>query len=393
MKKTILFLLGFICLCTIVIIPACKKSSSNDTQNPPDVIIGNLTLPGKPYDYATQNYPAYISAIKLLSPDFDNTPANNPITNDGATLGRVLFYDVNLSVNNTISCASCHKQSMGFTDGDAFSKGFAGGLTTRNSMSLTNLRFYAPKKMFWDFRANNLEEQVLMPIQNHVEMGITDLNALTQKLSKIAYYPTLFKAAFGSETITSDRMALALAQFLRSIVSFNSRYDESQAKNFSDFTQSEKNGKALYARTCAECHSGYGTFNDKPNDPFLGISVPSQDKDKGTGFGNNGLDLVYADKGIGAIDPALAGQTFFKVPTLRNIALTAPYMHDGRFKSLEEVLDFYSDGVKNNPDKGIQIPSGGFHFSAQEKADIVAFLKTLTDTKLAGDIKYANPFH
>ena len=240
---------------------SCKKenNSNEPTPGPGEHPVPNNpsapNLPGTLYDYVgtRNNMPPYMQAFMNANPGLDNTPAGNPITNAGATLGRVLFYDKSLSVNNTKSCGSCHHQDKAFTDGVAQSEGFEGKVTRRNSMPVVNLRFFRLATMFWDMRAKDLETQTLMPIQDHIEMGMPSLAALETKLSGISYYPPLFKAAFGSEAVTSDKIARALSQFLRSIVSFNSKYDHGVATQFSNFTPAEKNGlRLLQVDFCTE---------------------------------------------------------------------------------------------------------------------------------------------
>ncbi len=181
-----------------------------------------LRLPDSPYSYVALDLPAHFNT--RAARQFDNMPANNPVTDHGATLGRVLFYDTRLSVNNTIACGSCHLQSRSFVDSRRFSKGFEGQLGDRNAMSLVNLRFYPRGRFFWDERARNLEEQVLMPIQSRTELG-QDVTRLTEILAQDAHYPELFRRAFGDSTITRDRLAKAIAQFLRALVSYQSKYD------------------------------------------------------------------------------------------------------------------------------------------------------------------------
>lgn len=210
------------------------ETSDKQTDNPVHSS-SPLNLPATPFDYATyadDDLPAHFrtdaNGGSDNTVDSDNTPANNPVTNAGATLGRVLFYDKSLSINDAVSCASCHKQSLGFSDVAVLSEGFQGGLMARHSMSLANNRFYQSGKFFWDERANTLEEQVLMPIQDGVEMGM-DLETLIIKLVQLDYYPALFNDAFGSEDITSERISLALAQFNRAMVSYQSQYDAALA--------------------------------------------------------------------------------------------------------------------------------------------------------------------
>lgn len=365
---------------------ACKKDKEDVITPIPDPVpAGNPKLPTNPFNYAgvLDNMPAYYKTILNANPTFDNTPSDNPVTNDGATLGRVLFYDKALSVNNTTSCGSCHHQDKAFVDGLALSKGFNGGTTRRNSMAIANMRFFTGKKMFWDGRAATLEVQVMKPITDNIEMGMPSLTELETKLAAKSYYGPLFQKAFGSSAITSDRISKALAQFIRSIVSFNSKFDQGQASNFSNFTAQELNGLQRVNATCGECHTDHTTFGTT-NPPTFLFSNPN--------FVTNALDLVYTDNGVGEItgDPRQNGT--FKIAALRNIELTAPYMHDGRFTNLEQVLTHYQSGVKNHPNLGFLPPAGGFGYSDAIKADMIAFLKTLSDQTLVTDPKYSDPF-
>jgi cytochrome c peroxidase len=373
-------------LSALFVFLACKKDSSSDTNDP--AVTAVLNLPSSPFNYANIALPAYLNSPPIQGQI--NTPADNPISDNGATLGRVLFYDKNLSANNTISCASCHKPELGFSDTALKSKGFNGGLTGRNSMALINARFYTPGSFFWDQRAATLEAQVITPIQDLVEMGMT-LPALETKLSTLDYYPPLFKKAFGDGTINSDRISKALSQFVRSIVSYKSKYDAGRAAFpanpapapnavFPNFTAQENRGKELFllpTSGCAACH-GTETF------------VAPTEK-------NNGIDMNTTDRGFGAVSNNTNQDATFKVTSLRNVELTAPYMHDGRFKTLEEVIDHYSSGVKNHPNLSPQmkLPNGQprlLNLSAEDKAALVAFLKTLTDRTVATEVKYGNPF-
>lgn len=377
---------------------SCKKNTTNDTPEPDEISEDSSGAPNLPvtlYDYVSTgiNIPSYLKTLIANNPGIDNTPAGNTITNEGATLGRVLFYDKLLSANNTISCASCHHQDKAFTDGVVFSAGFEGGLTRRNSMPVINTRFFKAGSMFWDMRAANLETQTLMPILDHIEMGMPTLTALESKLALTAYYPDLFKAAFGTPDITSEKIGKALSQFLRSIVSFNSRYDQGVANNFVDFTDEEKEGRRiLSANFCTECHSDLATSRVGLNASYLVL----ENSGINTGFGsNNGLEEVYTDKGIGEITQQTKDMGTFKIPSLRNVELTAPYMHDGRFATLEDAIEHYSSGIKQNPNIGIQLrglKTGGIHFTDKQKKEIIAFLKTLTDHSLVTDPKYADPF-
>jgi len=369
------------------------ESSEGVTQTDP---LAALDLPATPYDYANIQLPAHFG--QSLRPGGDNTPADNPVTNDGATLGRVLFYDTALSKNDTVACASCHVQENGFTDAARFSVGFEGGLTSRNSMSLANVRFYRDGHFFWDERADTLEDQVLMPIQSEVEMGLT-LEELLQRVEAEPYYPPLFENAFGDPAITTDRISKALAQFVRSILSYRSRYDQGLALAgardlpFSNFTPQENQGKAVFlgAGGCAACHLDSGPPPGQPqNQAIFFIDVPT----------NNGLDdnTNVTDNGVGDITGVPQQDGLFKSPSLRNVALGAPYMHDGRFATLEQVVEHYDSGVKPHPnlDPRLRVAGSGLprklNLTPQQKAALVAFLKTLTDDALTQDPMYSSPF-
>jgi len=341
-----------------------------------------LSLPVSPYAYANPPLPAHLLAPAVIATD--NTPPGNLVTDAGATLGRVLFYDVKLSANHAVSCASCHQQQHGFSDPARFSTGFLGGLTDRNSMGLTSARYYQRGSFFWDERAATLEEQVLQPIQHAVEMGMT-LTGLVERLAGYTYYQTLFSNAFGSTAITTTRVARALSQFVRSIVSYQTKFDAGVPVGFTNFTPLEAQGQQLFngpRGNCAACHAG-------PN--FVGARIE-----------NNGLEFPFVDLGVGGVTGQAADQGKFKMSSLRNIELTAPYMHDGRFATLEAVVDHYSTGVVMNANLGPPLLQPGPpgqppvvrrpNFTAQEKAALVAFMKTLTDPALVTDPKFADPF-
>ena len=390
-------------------------------------------LPEIPFDYEGIALPGYYRSSNFpggrrtrgSAVDLDNTPDSNAVTNEGATLGRVLFHDKRLSANGSISCSSCHLQEHGFTDPERRSKGFAGGLTRRNSMGLTNARFYRAGKFFWDERATTLEEQVLMPIQDPVEMGLT-LEQLESLVRSQPYYPALFKAAFGSTAIDSGRIARALAQFVRSIVSFNSRYDQgrrmvsSPLADFPNFTDQENHGKRVFMTNggvgrapCTVCHQ---------TESFSSAS-PGRGRNRGrvTDASNNGLDASSADDhGVAETTGASRDEGNFKSPSLRNVAVGAPYMHDGRFATLEEVVEHYSTGIQAHPNLAAALRGGldsrrlfrgrlglselgrafdrirgtpeRYGFSSQERAALVAFLHTLTDETLLTDEKLSDPF-
>ncbi|MGL4513111.1 MAG: cytochrome c peroxidase [Lacipirellulaceae bacterium] len=325
--------------------------------------------------YAVEDLPSWYESAALAAAD--NTPADNPITNAGAELGRVLFYDGRLSHDDGTSCASCHSQSTGFSDPEQFSEGFDGGLTGRHSMGLTNARFYQSGRFFWDERAATLEAQVLAPIQDAVEMG-SNLTALVAELQGTEFYPVLFERAFGDSTVTSDRIAKSLAQFVRSMVSYQSPFDDAvgaagggplatpdfaAVPEIANPTQVAQ-GHTLFAANCGGCHGGRAQV---ANDTH-----------------NIGLDATNTDQG--------AGDGEFKVPSLRNIAERGRYMHDGRFASLEEVIEFYSSGVENNPNLGRGLRPGGLGFTAAQQAALVAYLRTFSDEAFLTSDLFSNPF-
>ena len=247
-------------------------------------------------------------------------------------------------------------------------------------MGLSNARWYQRRHFFWDERANTLEDQVLQPIQNAVEMGMT-LQALTNRLAAEPYYTNLFARAFGTTEINTNRISRALAQFVRSIISTRSKYDMGVTNGFANFTAQENQGRQIFTGpgNCVACH---GTDNFVP----------------GPAINNNGLENPYVDKGVGGLTGLPQDEGLFKVPSLRNIELTAPYMHDGRFATLEEVVEFYNSGVVNhtNLSPPLRGPGGQprrLNLTAAQKAALVAFLKTLTDPSVMTDEKFSDPFN
>jgi cytochrome c peroxidase len=338
-----------------------------------------LNLPAIPYRYANVELPAHFA---LPGINQDNTPPDNPLTDAGATLGRVLFYETRLSANNTTSCGSCHLQAHAFADPKPFSRGFHGAFTDRRAMPLVNARYYQRARFFWDERAGNLEEMVLLPIQSRIEMG-QDLAQVVNTLARDAAYPLLFARAFGDKQVTSQRIGKALAQFVRAIVSYQSRYDEGRARaksaqdDFESFTRRENRGKALFLRNCGTCHM-------KDSNEHFFVPIPA----------NTGLrgDTPKADGGVAdatLLPPDLGS---FKSPSLRNVEVTAPYGHDGRFATLDALIDHYSDNPIADPNSGYMVPLRPLKFTASEKAALIAFLKTLTDRTLLTDPRFSNPF-
>lgn len=315
----------------------------------------------------------YPLVIPASLPSFP-IPSDNPLTVEGVALGRKLFYDPILSGNNTQSCGSCHNQADGFTDHQLqYSTGIDGISGDRNSMPLFNIGY--ANNFFWDGGATTLESQAVAPIINPIEMHEDIGNALSE-LNAHAEYPSLFKKAFGSDSVTISMVMKAIAQFERTILSGNSKYDR-YVKGQATLTPQELNGLTVYRAAakgdCTHCHTLGGTFTD-------------------FGYRNTGLDSIAADSGRARItlNPLDLGR--FKTPTLRNIALTAPYMHDGRFATLQEVMDHYNTGFHYpvNLDPNLRAAVKG-RMSAQEMTDLIAFLETLTDTEFLTNPAYGQP--
>lgn len=309
--------------------------------------------------------------IGFVAPDNFPPPAynfkGNPVTEAGFELGRKLFYDPILSVDNTISCGSCHAQVHGFADhGHRFSTGIKDREGTRNSPALSNLAWYP--SFMWDGGINHIEIMPIAPITEPNEMGET-LNNVITKLNNNGEYPSLFKNAFGVEKVDAQKLLFALTQFMGSMVSSNSKYDK-YIRNDVNLATDELNGLKLFRQHCENCHK----------EPLL----------TDFSFRNNGVGITEGDSGRQRItlDPNDKGK--FKVPSLRNVALTYPYMHDGSIYSLEDVLDHYSEGITPSPtlDPSLQ---NGISLSQKEKTQLISFLKTLTDFTYISDSRFSEP--
>ncbi len=389
-----------ISLCLLMAFSKVVKANETDTPN----------LPEQHLNYANQVLPEHLvnnrfstrMRLQRAATSLDNTPTDNPITDAGATLGRVLFYDKKLSANGTVACASCHIQQHGFADPRTLSIGFAGEQTRRHASSLVNAIFYDSGKFFWDERADTLEQQVLMPFQDEVEMGLT-LARLEEIVSEQSYYPSLFEDAFGNSVISSDRISKALSQFIRSMVSTAAKYDIARARvsvptsRFPTFTRQENRGKMLFYRpvrtnggarvSCASCHISEAFVSPDSARGFASTDATS-----------NGLDAQSTDDlGVAETTNRRRDIAKFKSPSLKNIAVTAPYMHDGRFATLEQVIEHYSTGIQNHPNlpRRLRNPDGTpvkLNFSEQEKQDLIAFLHTLTDQSMLTDERWSDPF-
>jgi cytochrome c peroxidase len=376
MKAKHLFILSGLISITLT---SCKKPLHSDVEN----YTAEPNLPAQPYDYSSSNNDAL------------------------ATLGRVLFFDKKLSLNNSISCASCHQQSKAFCDNLQFSKGLEDKLTGRNSPTI----FAKQGRMFWDGRAQNITDLVLKPVTNHVEMKIIDLEALAKRLQNVSYYPELFNKAFGSSEVSVGGLQSALAEFVKNFNFSHNKFNGVKV-GADHYTNLELQGKNLFEgkALCANCHhldggNGYGTTDQEHN---------------------IGLDLTYADNGIGEMTKKAEDNGKFMVPALLNIEFTAPYMHDGRFKTLEEVVEHYNSGVQDHPNLDLNLrdfsdlmnmsfnellaiydtnhnntlelselpyrPPVKLNLTANEKKALVAFLKTLSDRSIFTDERFSDPF-
>jgi cytochrome c peroxidase len=396
MRKIPLIFSGIVAV--IVLLVACSKADNGPTTQTvyaavaaafgTQIDLNNLA------NYAAQTKPAYI--VK------DNT-GNNPITNAKATLGRVLFYDKKLSIDNTISCASCHKQAFAFSDTSIISAGVAGGLTDRHSMRLVNERFGVEAKFFWDERAASMESQTTQPIADHKEMGFSGqagragIAALLAKLQATDYYNELFKFTYGDITVTEPRLQECLGQFIRSIQSFDSKYDAGRAAvpndgvPFLNFTAQENTGKDLF------------------------LTPPVFDGNSsriGGGLGCNGchnapeFDIDPNTRNNGVIALAVgAGQdvNVTRAPTLRDLVnnrgeLNTRLMHTGGIRDLATAVSHYGGFINDNRNLDQRLKPNGvnvqrLNLQPAEIAAVVAFLKTLAGTNVYTDKKWATPFN
>lgn len=360
----------------------------------PQIFGGNIDLANLE-NYENQVIPNYINE--------DNTDGN-PVSNIGAALGRVLFYDKNLSVDKSIACALCHFQAFAFGDTAIASVG-VDGTTGRHSMRLINTRFATEVRFFWDERAATLEEQSTQPIQDHIEMGFSgndddpDLDSLIRRMNTLEYYPMLFSEVYGDNEITESKMQLAIAQFVRSIQSFDSRYDvgRSQVVNnadaFPNFTASENSGKTLF-QTNPDNQNGQRVGGGLGCNRCHGAPEFDIDDDSD----NNGVIGVIGDAGASDL-------TNTRSPTLRDLFngngdLNGPAMHDGSLSTITTIIDHYNNIIPNAEiDNRLRGGGGGgnnngqsLNITEQERTDLEAFLKTLTGSDVYTNPKWSNPF-
>jgi cytochrome c peroxidase len=398
MRKQICISFMFVAVAmAVAIVQSCKKSedpaAANTISEVDATFKGSINF-NSLENYAGQTVPSYI--LK------DNT-LGNIITNRGATLGRVLFYDKSLSVNNTISCASCHKQEFAFSDTAVASRGI-NGFTGRHSMRLVNARFSAERRFFWDERAASLEDQTTQPIKDHIEMGFSGQNGnpnfagLISKLSGIGYYKELFKFVYGTEEITETKIQECLAQFIRSIQSFDSKYDAGRSlvandgANFPNFTNQENLGKNL--------------FLTPPVFDANSVRISG-------GLGCNGchrapefdIDPNSRSNGIGGSIAGGADFTNTRSPSLRNLTnangiVNSPMMHTGIIRDLQAAIGHYGDltnAAINNPNLSARLKPNGVNgqrlqLTAVEVNAVMAFLRTLSGTDVYSNKKWSNPF-
>ncbi len=354
--KTTFKLLLFLVLGLLVFI-ACRKDT---TQEEP---------PGEVYDPTPYEVTRPKGFPDIVIPD------DNPMTLEGVQLGRMLYYDKILSGDNTQSCASCHAPEFSFTDnGKQFSEGIDGSIGNRNSPSVINTAWMP--SLFWDGRAATVEDQALGPVPNPIEMNLPWPEAM-QKLNAHPGYPDLFFKAFGTRNIDSMLVAKAIAQFERTMISSNSKWDR-YLRNEASLTQAEAQGFEIFFSEIGDCFHCHSTilFTDNL-------------------FHNNGMDANFTDVGLGEISGNANDIGKFKTPTLRNIEFTAPFMHDGRFETIEDVVDFYSEGVvwSETIDPLMKkVGQGGLHLTDDQKENLIAFLKTLTDESYIGNPDFSDPF-
>lgn len=368
--KSVTYYLGFIGVLMFLFLGSCKKEVVDPQPVPPGPNDGPTA-----YDWVD---PLFFQEMII--------PVDNPLTVEGIELGRMLFYDKRLSGDNTQSCASCHFQDAAFADTNQFSTGIDGSVGTRQGMTLINLGYQF--NYFWDARSATLEEQIIEPVINPIEMNTT-WEEVMFKITGDEEYMDLFNVIYSTSVIDSIHVAKVMAQFLRIVVSSNSKYDK-VLSGAAQFTPSEQRGWELFQAEGGDPEDGQGgewgadCFHCHP---LAGVQISDYQ------LHNNGLDSVFTDLGRGEVtgDPNDYGR--FKTPSLRNIEVSAPYMHDGRFETIEEVIDHYNSGGHPSAtvDPFMKFTQGGLQLSDQDKEDLIAFLKTLTDTQFLTEEAFSDP--
>lgn len=392
-----------------ILLLACQNQPIDDFEYVPETpeseILGQyLDLSKLDVDHSTYR--------EFWNPPFVNRKFSITVDKDQVTLGRVLFYDKNLSADGTVSCASCHQQHLAFADSSVFSQGINGHLTERNSFALGSFLsfsgYYANTadstrplpRFFWDNRAASIKEQLQETIANPHEMGMNP-EALPAKLGQLPYYQILNNRINSGQgwDESPERIFHTLEAFMGSLFSNYSPFDEELKRmtsppfdkayflqDFAGFTPSENIGKNLFFANCASCHGR-----------FLGFEADRVFNQLKGNEACNGLDANYSDKGVGKVMQESSMDGFFKIPSIKNIAVTAPYMHDGRFATLREVIEFYNDEVQphGNLDPLLKDELGNpkrLNLSEKEMAALEDFLHTLTDHRILTDDKWSDPF-
>lgn len=416
-KQTIILLLtavlGVLALQTKAVVEGIGKVGEYQVGN----TLYELFLPDEPYIYNDIDIPDYYfanpdswsisSILPIVGP---NTSIPNPVApvlieypslpqdNDMVTLGRVLFYDKNLSANQSTSCASCHSQSLGFADNKAKSKGFLDGDTHRNAPNIADIPLTIHwKGLLWDRRATELEAMVELPVQDEVEMGM-NFDDLVVRLDNLGYYDELFQKAYGSPTVTQDRITHAVSDFMRVLMPLNTKLDQGIASNFANFTPQEIQGRQIFMSDCWHCHTSVPTVAGETDMMDFSKMMASMSYPQ-----NNGLSLDHSsDQGVASWTNTTTDVGRFNAPSLKNIELTAPYMHDGSLATLEAVVEFYSKEIKPDPNStfspdnmygsSLPLPFTGFDYTVEEKAALLAFLRTLTDQSFVTDQRLSDPF-
>lgn len=374
----------------LLLVSSCKKDPDfvyyYYTPEETQLLSQYLNLPEIPDNYHIQ-LPKHLKDFGLVA---------GQVERDKAILGRVLFYDKHLSKDEKISCASCHKQELGFSDDKQVSTGVFGRTGNRNAIALSSVASFVTYygtdingpgaiPFFWDNRAPTAGTQNKGSMTNPAEMGM-QLEEVVTAVKNQPFYAPLFRKAFGTVDINEERVSEAIAHFVNAMGSYKSKFDEEASKSnlfivnqtFAGFTASENRGMQIYMNNCSSCHS-----RSMGRPPLF--------------FSNNGLDADFtSDEGVGGLSGIVEQKGCFKVPTLRNIGMTAPYMHDGRFQTLEEVVEHYNSGIQNHPNLAALLKTNNepkrMNLTATDKQDLIHFLHTLTDNKFLTDTRFSNPF-
>jgi len=377
-------------LTVFALLTGCQDNSSNIIEE------------GQYSDFEYETISSRLNLPKdLLEYNLHNSD-NIEESNHKATLGRVLFYDKSLSADGKISCESCHQQSLAFSDNKKFSHGINGNLTSRNSIALGSLQNFGAHydntdeekitpRLFWDERAGTVKEQLKQTINDPNEMGMT-LQEVTKVIEQENYYQVLFEKAFDSKEINEDRILESLEAFINSIGSRGSKFETALAQDLNYISGdsivgiiANQQGFNLFSNHCSSCH---GDIVNLPNQEAIFQSI---------NVANNGLKTNNNDLGVYQYSLNTNDIGKFKVPGLRNIELTGPYMHDGRFETLEEVVEFYNSGIEMNSNLHESLKVNGrakrLNLSDDEKASLVLFLESLTDTRIIDEEKWSNPFY